>query len=1431
MTTQQHRRSSVNCYERTAASFLFAATLMAPIAVNAQSMVEYTTTTPLVSNSTVPNVLLVLDSSGSMNAIAVFDPPKPFSPSANFSGYFDPTKCYQYDGINQIFLTTTTANKAGGVCTIDPNYEWDGSLLNYVSMRRRDITKWVLTGGRCEGGRAADGTCPTKILRHTDDTDFHKETVQINGADAAGRMPASFTGVPVVYFSRIGTISDLVGVFCVNDYPTVLAGPHVNGVLTYISYSGVVSNCTETHNDPNFPNPANPNYPNAGFRVRVQSLTEPTGVIQQVGTRVRLGLMFYNQEQGGHVAIDIGKNLSNPSDPTSGLTPFLKAIEDNNGPNWTPLAETLYEAVRYFAQLDPSPLYNLNAANTDTVGPDFVAAPGTAADPYFFAPPWAAAPGLSVPCCKSYVIILTDGEPTHDQTIPAQIQNVPGAPPPFNIGIDEVGNTNIPDYLASVAFWAHTTDLRQATVPVIGETGNDLPGKQSLTIFTAFMFGAGSGILSETAKYGGFDTTNGNNPDATSQDCTKPDGTIVTNGSSPLWDKLNNATGLAGPDCIPDNYFESSNAATIRDNLQRVFNITESQAGSASSASVLGSSSSGEGAFYQAYFVPDYVPTTDETNAGMKEIRWLGYTQSLFVDVFGHLREDTNGDGKLTYKEDHIIVPYFDTTVTPNRIRVNVYFDQNGDGMAGDPLIPGSEAVQATIELSEIKPIWEAGRRLALTDPNNRKIFTWVATNNNGNANITFPSAFISFDQTNSLTLAPYLRAGAAPFTAANIIDFVRGKQIAGLRDRQKVVDGNLQVWKLGDIVHSSPVVVAAPNQRYDVVYGDTSYSDYYIRYNDRRQVVYAGANDGMLHAFNGGFYTAGDDPSTATVTEHGRFDTTAPTSVSAKYSATNTSPLGAELWGFIPYQLLPQLQWLMRQDYTHVDYVDLTPRVTDARIFCYSGGPTTCWPGQGSTDHPNGWGTILIGGMRFGGSCGNCETVTGGKAMTITNFNGTGQTRTFYSAYFVLDITNPEKDPVLLWSFSDADLGLTSALPTVVRVNPADQPTTDNAFARWFMAVGSGVTTYTGTSTQAGKIFVIDLATGLLEGAPFSTGDSKASMGDAISVDINLDFRVDVIYLGSSIDNGPGTPQFKGKLYRLTMAACSTQPCKTTNWGVAGAFSPRIPTVLLATFPPGNTPVGPVTAAPSVSIDTNDAFWVYWGTGRFYTNADATNTDTQYFFGVKDAVVTGGCIQTSAGNCAMNNLVNTSNAVVSTGGAVTGVTTPAGVPITSFDALKDLFGDPALNVNGWYIILPGLPAQSGKPPLLGERTLSRPTILGGTLFFTTFTPSGDFCDSAGHGRLYTLFLTTGSAFKASSLGTDPTVGGNKRFQDLGQGLPSQAALQMSARGSGTEGTMGTTTGCGSGVTAYVQANSATQTVCAKLALRSWSAIISWRDL
>ena len=139
---------------------------------------------------------------------------------------------------------------------------------------------------------------------------------------------------------------------------------------------------------------------------------------------------------------------------------------------------------------------------------------------------------------------------------------------------------------------------------------------------------------------------------------------------------------------------------------------------------------------------------------------------------------------------------------------------------------------------------------------------------------------------------------------------------------------GTYKVWKLGDPIHSTPTIVTAPQRELrSHLWRFYLHGIFSAVWKDRREVVYVGANDGMLHAFNGGFYHKSDDVTTPAVVEHGWY---------TKNPTDNSSgrPLGDELWGFIPYQLLPQLQWLTRADYTHVYYVDLKPTVADVRIF-----------------------------------------------------------------------------------------------------------------------------------------------------------------------------------------------------------------------------------------------------------------------------------------------------------------------------------------------------------------------------------------------------------------------------------------------------------------------------------------------------------------
>jgi type IV pilus assembly protein PilY1 len=1343
--------------------------LCGPITVHAQSIADYTAMHPFTSTSLPPNILLLLDNSGSMNLAAY---PNAFDPAKTYNGLFDPKNCYNYVG------GTFRPNTTPAPYPCPASYPWDGGLLNYVASRRIDMAHYAMTGGHCLVARDAQNGC-SQMGGQTAFSWEDDEQQMIPTAQVTGRMPAALVPASAnVYFTMIGGAWWSTGTLCVGDDPTVPSGPTCNDPVP-------VSGYTRTQ-----------------VAINITPVQPAMGVLQQVGSKARWGLMVFNDgvtPPGGSVLTPIGGNL----------TTMITQIDAQAANTWTPSAESLYEAVRYFAQIPPA------YASTDYTYTD------PTLDPYYFAAPTWTSTAQTVPCCQSFILFFTDGLPTQDTQVPTSLQDFahvaashgtsdhcglaagcssyysshgnPSAP--LHLAITEhhdncslyYGNNlntdpcnyNGSHFFDDVAYYAHTTDLRQPTLPVLGEAGNDLPGVQNLTIYTFLAFagsvsGGGSAIMQAAAKVGAFTDLNGNNlPDLPQE-----------------WDQIINATGAAGSDGIPDTYFESSDAAFLRTRLLAAITQMLQQSASATSAAVVTPSTSGAGVSYQAYFYPVQYD-------GYNQIKWTGYLQSLFVDEFGNFREDTNGDGRLTYKDDNIVKTRFDPTT--NSVKVDKYRDTLGNGTAN----PSTPFV--TVALSSVNTLWEAGNRLALTDPSARTILTWVDANNNG---IVDAGEQIPFTIANNTTLAPYLRAAAAPspFTADNLINFVQGTQVAGLRNRQITLAGSPQVWKLGDIINSTPTVVGAPRERFDVLYGDASYSAYYQQYKNQRQVIYAGANDGMLHAFSGGFYHPGDDPTTPSVIEHGWFTRT---------STDNSGGplLGQELWGFIPYQLLPHLQFLADPQYTHVYFVDLKPKVTDARIF------------TPDADHPNGWGRILIGGFRLGGSCGACVAATGAPPMTVTaNFGSGIQTRTFYSAYFVLDITNPEKPPVLLWSFSDPTLGLATTYPTIVRVNPTTDAKTSNTNAKWLLVVGSGPTGYDGSSAQTSTFFAINLQTGPTSGNVFSfpTGDANSFMGDLISVDANLDYRADVVYAGNQIKTG-SVPSWAGKLYRLTTGSAmpfggSTNP---TTWGLLSG-SNRVPTVLLATFPPaGTTQVGPITAAPSAVTDDASNLWVFFGTGRYYGTADKSNTDTQYLFGVKDSVLMGGCIQSSVTSCQKNNLVNVSSAVICKVcgvspqvSGVTGVTTFAGAGATSLMGLVQ-------SMDGWYTTL----------PTAGERSLSAPTVLGGTAFFTTFVPSTTaLCTQAGNGNLYALFYKTGTAYTDPIIGTS-AAGASNRSISLGSGVPSQMVLQIGAQGSGAAGTTGGSAGCAGQVTGMVQTGSgSTVQICTKPALAVWSRYLSWSD-
>ncbi len=271
-----------------------------------------------------------------------------------------------------------------------------------------------------------------------------------------------------------------------------------------------------------------------------------------------------------------------------------------------------------------------------------------------------------------------------------------------------------------------------------------------------------------------------------------------------------------------------------------------------------------------------------------------------------------------------------------------------------------------------------------------------------------------------------------------------------------------------------------------------------------------------------------------------------------------------------------------------------------------------------------------------------------------------------------------------------------------------------------WHLIVGSGPVNYQGTSTQRGSIFVIDLRTGGLL-RRIEVDDTNSFMASPISVDMGLDYDVNVIYIGETYPQGSN---WRGKMYRLS----------TNGSADPGGW------VLSTLFDGGE----PITSAPTAAVDRMENLWVFFGTGRYLTEADKADASLQKFYGLKDE----GGIATS--------LFDATDVAVYENG------TAGGFP--NWNELVDY----VRGFEGWYV---NLVDQK-------ERSLTKPSILGGVVLFTTFTPDDDICGYGGSGKLYAIYFETGTAYKKSVIGLYPD-GRVRSSIDLGSGLPASVGIHV----------------------------------------------------
>ncbi len=335
---------------------------------------------------------------------------------------------------------------------------------------------------------------------------------------------------------------------------------------------------------------------------------------------------------------------------------------------------------------------------------------------------------------------------------------------------------------------------------------------------------------------------------------------------------------------------------------------------------------------------------------------------------------------------------------------------------------------------------------------------------------------------------APTPVAANAEELADQIANYVRGCSFGSspCSDRSS---------RLGDIFHSNPILVGPPNAPLN----ESSYLDFATDHQYRSRVIYAGANDGFLRAFQAGLWQPGATPPA--------FDT----------------GTGAELFGFMPWQIRQTIKELpidgQPRDYY---YVDGSAQVADVWF------PSI--PLQVSKVKTE-WQTVLIGSLRQGGR-----------------------------SYYALDVTNPPGNPsppapadynsypTYLWEFPCESVtcdgwrpylgqSWSDAVITRVRVSIGASDNGGQGFERWVAIFGAGYDvagdpndqvnyddSNDASTSRAGRaIFMLDIATGkVLAVKKYEHTAVGAEQGMRFSIastpavfDLDFDGFADVIYVG----------------------------------------------------------------------------------------------------------------------------------------------------------------------------------------------------------------------------------------------------------------------------------------------------------------------------
>jgi type IV pilus assembly protein PilY1 len=620
----------------------------------------------------------------------------------------------------------------------------------------------------------------------------------------------------------------------------------------------------------------------------------------------------------------------------------------------------------------------------------------------------------------------------------------------------------------------------------------------------------------------------------------------------------------------------------------------------------------------------------------------------------------------------------------------------------------------------------------------------------------------------------------------------------------------------LGDIVDSSPTWVGPPSNSFPGTWTDalypsetlqensgTSYATFESTYQNRMNVVYAGANDGFMHGFRSGYFNNG--------TYAGSLNT------SGVFVGTDND--GTEVLAYMPGYVVNNINSAENAGTTtpnaSLDYA--SPQYSHR--FSVDGTP-----GTGDLFYGGNWHTWLVSGLGAGGNAiFALDSTNPGLATAAGNFTqanaSSGVIGEWSSTTNTTYATNPSTGAVTATvtgytstlscvnsATCGASLGKTFGTPQIRRFH--NNPASGGPTTSWGAVFGNGGGSFKGDAgiyvmlaNNSGPPSFYYLSTGVgtnytqvgTSGTYTNTSGNPNAIYYVAPADLDGDHITDYVYAGD----------LQGNVWRFDLT--SSNPA---NWAVtsaSGTAATILPGKPIYSTGSSSMPITTQVVVSSVAGVANPRIMIEFGTGEMtqFTNSSAATyaTSQQYLIGVWDwnlsanssswnkiSSVQYASLTSSTSPAAPSPLsgfanlqpqtitqtYNTSLAVSSTTGSAASSATNAYYRTLSstnicWPGTTGCTGSQTASAYGWYLsnLSAGypnagdpsglLPSSSTGAPEIYEQVIFNPTLQDGSFIVnTTIPPSTSLaqCSSTGAGG-WTMALNpaTGGAFSQSFFG------------------------------------------------------------------------------